>query len=158
MDTDREAQHRRLTEPHRSKAAKLAWKRHHNSYMQANRKKERDNMNKSFYAISKELEESINKINEAKVNKDDIFDLNCEISLSNISGGLSFKINKDTGEVSISTSMLEVGHGNYRLENMPEQEALKGLYEELKDELEQLANTVDQSMTQIIAKHGLRQA
>lgn len=158
IDNEREAQHRRITEPKRSKASKLAWKRHHNSYMMANRKKERDCMNKSFYNISKELEEAMTGLNEAQVEKDDIFDLNCDISLSNISGGLSFSINKDNGEVSISTSMIEGGHGNYRLEVMPQEEALKGIYDELKDDLEQLAKTIDQSINQIVAKHGLRQA
>lgn len=158
MDTEREAQHRRLTEPHRSKASKLAWKRHRNSYMQANRKKERDNMNKTFYSISKELEESMRKIDEAKVNKDDIFDLNCEVIFDNLSGGISFKINKDDGAVSFSALLNENGHGSYRLENMPNEEALKGLYEELKDEIEQVASMVDQSMKQILAKHGLRQS
>ena len=158
MDTEREPQHRRLTEPHRSKAAKLAWKRHHSSYMRANRKKERDNMNKSFYSISKELEESIKQLEEAKVEKEDIFDFNCQIVLSNMSGGISFAINKETGEVSLSTALLEDGRGNYRIQNFKDAGSLEGLYEELKDDIEQLANTIDQSLTQIIAKHGLRQA
>lgn len=158
QDKDREAQHRRITEPKRSKSAKLGWKRHHNNYMMANRKKERDCMNKSFYSISKELEEAMDGLNEANIDRDSVFDLNCDISLNNIAGGLSFKINKDNGEVSIATSMIEGGHGNYRLEVMPQEEALKGIYDELKDDLEQLARTIDQSINQIVAKHGLRQA
>ena len=158
MDTEREAQHRRLTEPHRSKASKLAWKRHRDSYNRANRKKERDNMNKSFYSIAKELQESINSLYETDITNDDIFDLTCDIAFTNITGGIGFHINKDTGEVSFTSSLMEKGSGNYRLENMPEEEALKGLYEELKDELEQVIKTVDHSISQIIAKHGLRQA
>ena len=72
MDKDREEQHRRLTEPHRSKATKLAWKKHHNSYMRGVRKRERDNMNKSFYDIAKQLE---CLMNEAETEKDNVFDL-----------------------------------------------------------------------------------
>ena len=156
MDNEREAQHHRLTEPNRSRATKLAWKRHHNSYMQGNRKKERNNMNKTFYSISKEIEEALN---EAKIQKDDIFDLKGEITFDNLSGGFSFSINKDDGNISFSTMLTEDGHGNYRLENTPSNEDFyKELYEDLRDDLQELAKTVDDSMRQILARHGLREA
>lgn len=158
MDQDREEQHRRLTEPHKSQATKLAWKRHHNNYMQGMRKRSREEMNKSFYDVAKELEECL-KLHEAKVKKDDIFDLNCELVFDNISGGISFTIDPETGSVSFSTSLDEQGHGAYRLENMPQsQDEFKSLYNDLKDELSTLATTIDDNMKQISAKHGLRES
>ena len=151
--------HRRLTEPHRSKAAKLAWKRHHDSYMRANRKKERDSMNKTFYTIAKELEECMDTLQEAKMQKDDIFDKTCEIVLDGISGGLSFKIDATDGTISFSTILSQAaGRGNYKLQTPANnEEAYNKLYEDLKDELTYICNTIDDSIKQILAKHGFRE-
>ena len=74
---DREQQSRRLRNPHRSKGSKIGWKRHRDSYMRANRKKERDNMNKTFISVARDLEEALG-IHEAKILKDDIFDYKFE--------------------------------------------------------------------------------
>lgn len=151
---DREEQHRRLTEPHRSKATKLAWKRHHNSYMQGVRKRERDNMNKSFYDVAKQLE---CLMNESEIEKDNVFELSADIIFNNVSGGVSFKINKDNGEVSFSTNMQEVGSGSYKLQSdIQTEDAYKQLYEDLKDELSSLCETFDTNIQQILAKHGLK--
>ena len=150
---DRESQHNRLTEPHRSMAAKIAWKRHHSSYARANRKKERDSMNKTFYGISKELGEMLNE----EVTKDDMFNLECQVAFDTISGAVGISINKDNANVSLSTNLLEKGHGNYKLETTPEtDEVYKRLYEDLKDEFETLCSSFDTNVKQILAKHGLR--
>ena len=153
MDNDREAQHNRLTEPHRSMAAKVAWKKHRNSYMRANRKKERDSMNKTFYGISKELGEMLTE----EVTKDNMFDLECQIAFNTISGAIGINIDKDSANVSISTNLLEKGYGNYKLETNPnDEESFKQLYEDLKDEFTVLCQSFDNDVKQILAKHGLR--
>ena len=113
-------------------------------------------MNKTFYSVSKEIEEVLN---EAKIQKDDIFDLKGEIIFDNLSGGFSFSINKNDGNISFSTMLNENGHGNYRVENTPTGEDFyKSLYEDLRDDIQELAKTVDDSMRQILARHGLREA
>ena len=153
MGTEREEQHRRLTEPHRSKGAKIGWKRHKSSYNRANRKKERDSMNTSFYDIAKQLEETMN---ESEVIVDDMFTSGCEIAFEHIAGGIGIKVNAETGEISITSTLAEEGHGNYKLETSPMTDTYKQLYEDLKDEFSTLCNTFDKGVQQIIAKHGLR--
>ena len=159
MDQDRKAQQHRLRNKEKSKAAKLAWKRHHDSYMRANRKKERDNMNKTFYSIAKELEECMDTLQEAKIQKDDIFDKTCEIILDGIAGGLAFKFDATDGTISFSTILSQAGgRGQYKLQNPADtEEAYNKLYEDLKDELTYICNTVDDSIKQILAKHGFRE-
>ena len=151
MDKDRTDRMKHL---HQSNSAKIAWKKHRANYMRANRKKSRDNMNKTFFGIAKELEPYIN---EAEQQKDDIFDLKYETSFENISGGLSFSINKETGDISFTTLLNEEGHGNYKSENESTEDSLKSLYNDLKDEFTMLANNIDTSVRQILAKHGLRE-
>ena len=94
-----EDQHRRWINPHHSYGAKKGWLRHHAIYMREVRKRERDDMNKSFYQVAKELEESINII-EAKMNKNDVFDLSYEVAFENLAGRLSFSINNDKDNIS----------------------------------------------------------
>lgn len=153
MDQERQAQHNRLTNPHRSKSAKIGWKRYRSNYMRAARKKERDSMNKSFYSLSKEIAEALS---EAKIEKDNVFKLNSEILFENISGGIAISIND--GNISISTLLNENGQGNYKLLNTPQEEdAYKNLYNDLKDELFEICKYVDQNIKQVLAKHGLRE-
>ena len=156
---ENDAQHRRLRHPHQSHGAKQGWLRHRANYMRGIRKRERDNMNdtKTFYDVSKDLEEALKEIDEAKVNGD-IFDLACTVAFDNIAGGLSFKINPDNGTVSFTADLTEQGQGNYKLLNALENEDdYRGLYEELKDELEAIVSTIDTSIKQVIARHGLSQ-
>ena len=141
----------RMQNLHHSIGAKKGWLRHHSNYMRGMRKKSRDNMNKTFYQVAKEIEETMN---EVKIQKNDIFDLKCEIICENLSGGFSFSINKDTGEVSFSTLLNESGHGNYKQINQTSED-YTALYEDLKEEFTSIASTVDQSIKQILAKHGL---
>lgn len=153
MDQERQAQHNRLTNPHRSKSAKIGWKRYRGNYMRAARKKERDSMNKSFYSLSKEIAEALS---EAKIEKDNVFELNSEILFENISGGIAISIND--GNISISTLLNEDGQGNYKLFNTPQDEdSYKNLYNDLKDELFEICKYVDQNIKQVLAKHGLRE-
>ena len=132
---DRESQTSRLRNRKKSNAAKQAWRKHHYNYMRGNRKKSRDNMN-SFLAIAKELHEKT-RIIEAKMDRDNVFDYKCNISFEKLIGGLSFSINKETGNVSFSTYLSEnAGVGNYKLENgTVDQNQLDVLYDNLKDEL-----------------------
>lgn len=143
--------------PHRSKGGKIAWKRHHSSYMRGVRKREREKMNKTFYDITQELKEALG-LTEAKITKDDIFDYTFEVSLSNMSGGISFNINKETGDVSFTTLLVESGKGNYRLENNTNTEDdYKNLYNNIKDDFATLATTIDDSIKQILLKYGLKE-
>ena len=147
----------RMQNLHHSLGAKKGWLRHRNNYMRANRKKSREAMNKTFYGLAKELAEVLD-INESKINKDKIFDLECDILFDNISGGLSFNINKEDGNISFSVLLDESGNGNYKLENESNNEdELKALYNDLKDEMQQLAQTLDDGIKQILARHGLRE-
>ena len=153
---DREAQHNRLTNHKSSKATKLAWKRHHDSFMRGIRKRERNKMNKTFYSISKELEECLSSLKEAEQVKNDVFNLEYGLEFDKVSGGISFNINKEDGSVSISTSLNEGGRGSYKLVNPPVDETgYKNLFEELKDEFQYIASTLDDSVKQILAKHGI---
>lgn len=147
-----EEQHRRLTEPHRSKGAKLGWKKYRSNYMRGFRKRERMD---TFADIRERLKETLKQIQEAKLEKDSMFDLKGEIVFENLSGGLSFSINKDNGTVSISTTLNQNSKGNYKPQT--DDTDYENLYEDLKDELSMLAKTIDDSMKQILAKHGLRE-
>lgn len=149
-------QHRRLTEPHRSKSAKIAWKRHRSSYNKANRNKERDYMNKSFYSVAKELEESINQISEAQVVKDNVFNLEFQINFTNISGGVSFHIDKDSNNVSFSSVLTEDSRGNYALQTDADID-LDSLYTNIKDDMQSIANSFDNEINQLLNKYGLKE-
>lgn len=148
MDNEREEQKHRLYNRGKSDASKLAWKRNHFSYMSGVRKRERKNMKRSFYDICKEFD-------EAKIEKDNIFKTNLDISLENIAGGINLAINKDNGNVSISTALIPSGSGQYRLTDFNDEE-LKRLYGELKEELTQICQNFDEEISQMLAKHGLK--
>lgn len=147
MDQDKKAQKHRLHNREKSDASKIAWKRKHAHYMTGIKKRERENMNKSFYDVCKEMD-------EANIAKDNVFDTELEISLDNIAGGINLKINKENGNVSISTALTQTGSGQYRLTDFDD-ETLKKLFGELKDELLELCQNFDEGIQQIIAKHGL---
>ena len=157
MTDEREEQSHRLNNRKKSNATKNAWKTHHYNYMKGMRKKSRENMN-SFLDIAKELKENIDLL-ESKIEKDDIFNYKGDILFDNIAGGISFSIDKKTGEVSFSTYLSdEGGKGNYKQVNGgTSNEELEVLYNNLKDDLLTLSNTVDDSLKQILAKYGLRE-
>lgn len=147
MDKDREEQKHRLHNREKSDAAKLAWKRHHSSYMQGTRKRERDMENKTFYGIAKELDE---KINESKIVRDNQFQQQLDLSFDTISGGISFGVKE--GTISFSCSLEETGSGSYALlQGNPEDK-----YNDIKEDLKQICQMVDDEMKQLIAKHGLK--
>ena len=148
MDQDREEQKHRLHNRDKSDAAKLGWKRNHVNYTLGNRKKERENMNKSFYDICKEFDES-------EISKDNVFDTELNISLDNIAGGISMSINRENGNVSISTSLEQTGSGQYRLTQYDD-ETLKTLYNNMKNDLTELCKSFDEEIAQVLAKNGLR--
>lgn len=107
-----------------------------------------------------EINKRLSKIlDESKIERDNVFDLKGDILFDNIAGGLSFSIDKETGSVSISTYLSETGgKGNFKVENGGNsQEELKALYDNLKDELTTLSQTVDDSMKQVLAKYGLKE-
>lgn len=150
MDQDREEQKHRLHNRDKSDAAKLGWKRNRVSYTLGNRKKERESMNKSFYDICKEMD----NIAEAKEGRDDIFEGEYEVTLQNIAGGIAYKINKETGNISFSTTLEQSGSGQYRLLNYDDK-TLEELYKNLKADIMELCQNFDDGIQQIIAKHGL---
>ena len=140
-ETEEEQKHR-LHNREKSDAAKIAWKRYHSSYMRGVRKKERMN----FYDLAKEME----KVNESKIIRDNVFDKQLDISFDTISGGISFGI-KD-GTISFSCTLEETGSGSYALEQGDE----TALYNDIKEDLKQICQMVDDEMRQILAKHGLK--
>ena len=145
---DNEEQKHRLYHREQSDASKLAWKRHHGSYMRGIARREREKMNKSFYAICKEFDES-------EISKDNVFDTELNISLDNIAGGISMSVNRENGNVSISTSLEQTGSGQYRLTQYDD-ETLKTLYNNMKSDLTELCKSFDEELAQILAKNGLR--
>lgn len=151
-ENDEEARLHRIRNRKKSDAAKLAWKRNHYSYMRAMRKRERDNMNKqkSFCDMYRDI-----RLSEAELTKDNVFEKECEINLENIAGGLKLSINNENGNLSISTTLLDSGSGQYRLESF-NNEKLKELYEDMKEELIQLCNSFDNEIAQLVAKNGLK--
>ena len=152
MDQDREAQHNRLTNNKKSQAARKAWKRHHASYMSGTRKRERNYMNKTFYGVAKEIEEALS---ESRISRDNVFNMELTISFETISGGVSLKANDEDKTVSISCTLDETGSGAYGL-TTGEPDAIKNVYNGLKDDLQNLCNNFDQEFQQLIAKYGLK--
>jgi hypothetical protein len=152
MDQDREAQQHRLQNKKKSNASKLAWKRNHGHYMTGVRKRERNEMNRSFYDVCKDMEEHLT---EAEVTRDNVFESKLNISLDSIAGGISLSINKENGNVSISTSLEQTGSGMYRLTDYDDA-TLKTLFSSIKNDLLELCKNFDNEINQIIAKNGLK--
>lgn len=146
MDQDRKEQQHRIHNREKSDAAKLAWKRHHSSYMRGTRKRERDMENKTFYSIAKDLD----RLSEESIVTDNVFDKDLDLSFDTIAGGLSMGIHDNT--ISFSCSLNQTGSGSYALEN----DDPKKLYKSLAEDLQNIANMVDNEMHQIIAKYGLK--
>ncbi len=153
MDNERESQHNRLTNNKKSASAKRAWKRHHGSFMRGARERERKSMNKTFYGLAKELE---TKLTEASFAQDNVFETELEIVFSSLAGGIGMKVNADTGAVSFSTTMAELGSGGYKLTQSPTSESIQALYTNVKDDLFNLCQYFDKEMEQILAKNGLK--
>jgi len=146
MDKDREEQQHRLHNRERSDAAKLAWKRHHSSYMSGTRKRERNMENKTFYSIAKEMDQVL----ESSIVRDNVFDKQLDLSFDTIAGGISFGIKDE--KISFSCSSEETGSGSYALTNgNPE-----SLYDDIKDQLKQICQHFDDEMKQLLAQHGLK--
>jgi len=152
MDQDRETQQHRLQNKKKSNASKLAWKRNHGHYMTGVRKRERKEMNRSFYDVCKDMEEHLT---EAEVTRDNVFESKLNISLDSIAGGISLSINKENGNVSISTSLEQTGSGMYRLTDYDDA-TLKTLFSSIKNDLLELCKNFDNEINQIIAKNGLK--
>lgn len=146
-ETEEDEQKHRLHNKEKSDAAKLAWKRHHSSYMSGTRKRQRNMENRTFYNIAKEMDE---KLNETKIVRDNVFDKQLDLSFDTISGGISLGIKN--GTVSFSCSLEETGSGSYKLEQGDEE----ALYNDLKEELQRICQMVDDNMKQILAQHGLK--
>lgn len=146
-ESEEEAQKHRLLNRKKSDAAKIAWKKHHYSYMRANRQKERNMENKTFYSLAKELGD---KLTEESIIRDNVFDKQLDLSFDTITGGFSMGI-KD-GVVSFSCSLQETGSGSYALQ----EGNIENLYNSLKEDLQNICKMVDDEMRQIIAKNGLK--
>lgn len=148
MEQDREEQRHRLTNKKKSNAAKLAWKRNHGNYVAGIRKRERESMKKSFYDICRDMD-------EANITRDNIFENKLNISFDNIAGGVSLSINDDEGTLSISTSLDTTGVGQYGLSDF-DNETLKTLFSNVKEDLLNLCKNFDNEIIQIITKNGLK--
>jgi len=150
LGLDDEQTHR-LNNKKKSNATKLAWKRNRASFMSGVRKRERDSMKRSFYDVCKDM----NELQEAKVDKDNVFDSKLEISLESIAGGVALSINKDNGNVSFTTTLNQSGSGMYRLTTFDDA-ALKTLFSSLKEDLLNVCKNFDEEINQMIAKNGLK--
>ena len=146
-ETEEDERKHRLHNKEKSDVAKIAWKRHHSSYMRGTRKRQRNMENRTFYNIAKEMDE---KLNETKIVRDNVFDKQLDLSFDTISGGISLGIKN--GTVSFSCSLEETGSGSYKLEQGDEE----ALYNDLKEELQRICQMVDDNMKQILAQHGLK--
>lgn len=162
MDNEREQQHRRLTNKHKSHGAEKAWKRHHGSYMKGVRKRERDKI-KSIYADRNKDEnmdnlsiKEINKLFESEVIKDNVFKNDLGISFNNIAGGVVVDINPKDANVSISTTLDGTGEGSYKLVNAQGEQDYINLYESIKEELTNICNRFDEEISQLLSKYGLK--
>ena len=109
-------------------------------------------MNRSFYDVCKDMEEHLT---EAEVTRDNVFESKLNISLDSIAGGISLSINKENGNVSISTSLEQTGSGMYRLTDYDDA-TLKTLFSSIKNDLLELCKNFDNEINQIIAKNGLK--
>ena len=150
MDQDKKEQQHRLYNREKSASAEKAWKRHHASYMRGARERERNYMNKTFYGVAKELEKTMD---ESRLSRDNIFDLEASISFETVSGALALKVNEENGTVSIACSLDETGSGAYGLQDTNN---IKSVYEGLRDDLQNLCNNFDEELTQVLAKYGLK--
>ena len=147
--TEEEQKHR-LHNREKSDAAKLAWKRHHSSYMTGVRKRGRNMENRTFYSLAKELDSKVESCNEESIIRDNVFDKQLDLSFNTISGGISFGIKN--GTISFSCSLKETGSGSYALEQGNEET----LYKQISEDLQNICNMVDDEMRQLIAKYGLK--
>lgn len=152
MDNEREQLHNRLTNRDKSKQSKLAWKRHHASYMRGTRERERNTMNKTFYGVAKELEE---KMQEAAMTQDNVIDNKLDITFEHVTGGLGMTIDETTKDVSISVQLQETGSGNYKSTTQSPEE-LKTLYNNLKGDLLSLCRNFDNEVLQLVNRYGLK--
>lgn len=148
MERDDNAQQHRLRNKKKSNASKLAWRRNHGNYMRGVRKRERDSMNKSFYDVCRQLD-------EADVKKDNVFDTELTVGFDSIAGGIAMSINKDNGNVSFSTSLIQSGSGMYRLTDF-DADTLKTLYTNIRGDIIDLCNHFDEELQMILAKNGLK--
>ena len=113
-------------------------------------------MKTSFIKVCRELDECVKEaMTEAEVTRDNVFETELDVSLDSIAGGISLQINKDNGNVSISTSLEQTGSGMYKLTDWDDA-TLKTLYSALKDDLLNLCKNFDEEINQIIAKNGLK--
>lgn len=149
-DSEDDAQHHRITNRKKSDAAKLAWKRHHQSYMAGTRKRERDMENKTFYSLAKELDSKVESVNEESIVRDNVFEKQLDLSFDTISGGISMGVKN--GTISFSCTLEETGSGSYALEQGDEE----ALYKRIAPELQNICKMVDDEMRKLLAQNGLK--
>lgn len=156
-ESEEEQLHNRLTNNKRSKATEKAWKKYHGSYMRGARKRSRNMENKTFYGMAKDLEAKLeNKIDEAQITGEGPNGTDINIRFENITGGLSLSMNKNTGYISISVSLGELGNGNYRVANSTSPEDAAEVCKNIKDELLSLCSNFDDEIKQLITRYGLK--
>ena len=153
MDQERKEQQHRLRNREKSDASKIAWKKHHSSYMRGTRKRVRDMENKTFYSLAKELDTRLSSsMTEESILRDNEFENSLDLSFDTISGGISLGINKQENRISFSTSLNETGSGSYSIHNGN----VADLYKQIADDLQNICDMVDKEMSQLIAKYGLK--
>lgn len=146
-----------LLDRKKSQQGKIAWKRHHASYMRGTRERERNMENKTFYGMAKDLEAKLeSNVNEAQMTQDNVFDSKLEIVFENITGGIGLSVDDKTGSISISVVLKEIGSGNYKLANANSTEDIKNVYTNIKQDLLNLCQNFDNEVKQVITRYGLK--
>lgn len=154
MEHNREerTEENRFIDRNKSQGGKKAWKRHHASFMQGVRERERNMENKTFYGVTKELEEVLD---EAKIVQQGDISKEFQTTFEFIAGGVAAKLDKATGKISISVALGETGSGAYALQQ-PNNEQLQQIFTGLREDLQNICNRFDEEVQQVIAKYGLK--
>lgn len=103
----------------------------------------------------KNLTKTLKTFNEAKVDQDNVFENELKISLENLAGGIALTINKENGNVSITTILDPSGSGMYRLTDFND-ETLKTLFSNLKNDLKEICQSFDEEINLLMSKNGLK--
>ena len=154
MEHNREerTEENRFIDRNKSQSGKKAWKRHHASFMQGVRERERNMENKTFYGVTKELEEVLD---EAKILQQGDISKEFQTTFEFIAGGVAAKLDKATGKISISVALGETGSGAYALQQ-PNNEQLQQIFTGLREDLQNICNRFDEEVQQVVAKYGLK--
>ena len=158
-NTKKELDADRLVNQRRSQASKLAWKKHHNSYRRGINKRSR-NMDRGIYdtknikAIIADLKEALQ---EAKIERNNQFELQTDIRFAALPGGVKTSINREDNTVGLTLFLDELGgQGAYKLKNeINDDIGFENLNQNIMNDLKLAMDSFDQAIAEIVNKYGL---